>query len=106
MFERPVLVVFHGGTGDGPAERMLGAARIAAARNTARSALAAGFEAVIVATDAPTAFTPEIPGLLIDADRTGEAFDFSSRLRGIVSRYGLAEAGDDGLRLGPAARNR
>lgn len=68
---------------------MLAEARIAAARNTARSALAAGFEAVIVATDDPGAFLPEIPGLLIDADRRGEVFEFSSRLRGVVSRYGL-----------------
>lgn len=89
MFERPVLVVFHGGTGGGVAERMLAAARIAAARNTARSALAAGFEAVVVATDTPEAFTPAFPGLLIDADRPGEPFDFAPRLRGIVARYGL-----------------
>jgi hypothetical protein len=89
VFERPVLVVFHGGTGSGQAERMLAAARIAAARNTARSALAAGFVAVIVATDDPAAFSPEFPGLLIDADRPGDAFDFAARLRGIVSRFGL-----------------
>lgn len=89
MFERPVLVIFHGGTGGGPAERMLASARIAAARDTARSALAAGFEAVIVATDAPEALAPTFPGLLIDADRPGDAFDFAARLRGIVARYGL-----------------
>jgi hypothetical protein len=89
VFERPVLVVFHGGTGDGPAERMLARARIAAARNTARSALSAGFEAVIVATDQPEAFSPGFPGLLIDADGPGELFDFAARLRGIVTRYGL-----------------
>ncbi len=89
MFERPVLVIFHGNTGDGPAERMLANARIAAARNTARSALAAGFEAVIIATDTPGAFAPEFPGLLLDADRAGETFDFANRLRTIVARYGL-----------------
>ena len=89
MFERPVLVIFHGGTGDGAAERMLATARIAAARNTARSALTAGFEAVIIATDDPDAFSPTFPGLLIDTDRPGELFDFSGRLRGIVARYGL-----------------
>lgn len=89
MFERPVLVIFHGGTGHGPAEQMLATARIAAARNTARSALAAGFEAVVVATDQPGAFSPLFPGLLIDADTPGEPFDFAARLRGIVARYGL-----------------
>lgn len=89
MFERPVLVIFHGGAGDGPAETMLATARIAAARNTARSALAAGFEAVIVATDAPETFAPTFPGLLIDADRPREPFAFAARLRGVVARYGL-----------------
>jgi len=89
VFERPVLVIFHGGTGDGPAERVLAAARIAAARNTARSALTAGFEAVIIATDDPAAFSPELPGVLVDGDRDGGAFDFTDRLRGIVARYGL-----------------
>jgi len=89
VFERAVLIVFHGGTGTGPAEKMIAAARVAASRSTARAALAAGFEAVIVATDDPAAFTPEIPGVLIDADRPGEPFEFRARLRGIVSRYGL-----------------
>ena len=89
MFERPVLVIFHGATGDGPAERMLARARIAAARNTARSALAAGFEAVIVATDDPGAFGTDIPGLLLDPDHPGEPFEFAVRLRGVVARYGL-----------------
>jgi hypothetical protein len=89
VFERPVLIVFHGGTGTGAAELMLANARIAAARNTARSALAAGFEAIIVATDSPGDFAPPVPGLLIDADRPGEPFDFAARLRGIVARFGL-----------------
>ena len=89
MFERPTLVIFHGATGDGPAERMLARARIAAARNSARSALAAGFEAVIVATDDPSAFGTDVPGVLIDPDRTGDKFRFAERLRQIVSHYGL-----------------
>jgi hypothetical protein len=88
-FVRPVLVVFHGGTGEGAAERMLARARVAAARNTALSALAAGFEAVIVATDRPEPFEPLIPGMLIDADVPGERFEFGARLRGLVARYGL-----------------
>ena len=89
MFERPVLVIFHGATGNGPAERMLARARIAAARNSARSALAAGFEAVIVAIDDPAAFGTDIPGVLIDPDRAGETFDFADRLRRIVAHFGL-----------------
>jgi hypothetical protein len=89
VFDRPVLVIFHGGTGQGAAERMLARARVAAARETARSALVAGFEAVIVATDDAPAFGSEIPGMLFDADRPGEPFDYAARLRGIVARYGL-----------------
>lgn len=88
-FEQPVLVMFHGGAGNGPAERMMAAARVAAAKHTARSALAAGFEAVIVATDAPEAFAPAPPGVLVDPDPAGEPFAFDSRLRRIVGRYGL-----------------
>lgn len=88
-FERPVLVIFHGGTGGGPAELMLVAARVAAARETALSALAAGFEAVIVATDQPTLFDPLPAGVLVDADAAGDAFDFAARLRGLVRRFGL-----------------
>lgn len=89
VFQRPVLIILHGGTGSGVAERMLATARVAAARGTAESALAAGFEAVIVATDDPTAFEPLPPHVLLDADGPGEAFDFDARLRGLVSRYGL-----------------
>ncbi|MBA4179372.1 MAG: hypothetical protein C0506_02180 [Anaerolinea sp.] len=84
-----MLIILHGGTGDGDAERMLATARVAAARGTAASALAAGFEAVIIGTDDPPAFEPLQPNVLFDADTPGEPFDFDSRLRGIVSRYGL-----------------
>jgi hypothetical protein len=88
-FAGPVLVIFHGAVGTGPAERMVARARIAAAGATAQSALAAGFEAVIVATDSPRAF-PTLPGsVLFDVDVAGEAFDFESRLRGVVEHYGL-----------------
>ena len=89
-YARPVLVMLHGGTGDGQAERMLAAARIAAARDTATSAIAAGFEAVIIATDSPRAFDLLPPGVLIDPDPPGEPFAFGPRLRGVIARYGLA----------------
>lgn len=88
-FERPVLIILHGGTGDRPAERMLAAARVAAAGGMAATALAAGFEAVIIATDDASAFEPVQPRILVDPDAPGEAFNFDSRLRGLVSRYGL-----------------
>lgn len=88
-FERPVLVIFHGGTGDGEAERVMAAARVAASKISARSALAAGFEAVIVATDHPEAFDISTAGVLVDADSAIEPFDYGRRLRSIVERYGL-----------------
>jgi hypothetical protein len=88
-FEGPVLVIFHGATGIGDAERMVAEARIAAAASTSLSAIAAGFEAVIVATDAPKAF-PTLPGpVLFDVDRTELPFEIEGRIREIVERYGL-----------------
>ena len=88
-YERPVLLIFHGGAGNGSAEKMMARARVAAARQTAASALAAGFEAVIVATDDPGAFEPTAPGVLVDADEPGTPFDYAARLRRLVRRYGL-----------------
>jgi hypothetical protein len=88
-FEGPVLVIFHGATGIGDAERLVAEARIAAAASTSLSAIAAGFEAVIVATDAPKAF-PTLPGpVLFDVDRTELPFEIEGRIREIVERYGL-----------------
>lgn len=68
---------------------MVAQARVAAASNTARTALAAGFEAVIVATDDGGLFDDVPAHVLIDIDRTGETYDFGARLRGLVQRYGL-----------------
>ncbi|MEO6398516.1 MAG: hypothetical protein ABIP13_08615 [Tepidiformaceae bacterium] len=89
VFERPVLVILHGGTGSGNAERMLADARVAASRGTAANALSAGFEAVIIATDDPAAFEPLAPHVFLDVDIPEGPFDFDSRLRGLVLRYGL-----------------
>ncbi len=89
-YMRPVLVMLHGATGGGEAERLLATARVAAARQAAAAALAAGFEAVIIATDDPAAFEPVPAGVLIDPDRPGEPFAFGPRLRGVIARYGLA----------------
>ncbi|GBD24110.1 hypothetical protein HRbin29_01783 [bacterium HR29] len=87
---RPALVIFHGGLGTGEAERLMAEARAAAARNTARTALAAGFEAVIVATDEPDAFPDDLPNVYVDPDsRHPGPFDFAARLKEIVGRYGL-----------------
>ena len=87
-YVRPVLIVFHGGAGEGQAERLMARARVAAAKESATSALAAGFEAVIVATDDPAAFEPLPANVLVDAD-SGEPFDYAGRLKGLIKRYGL-----------------
>lgn len=88
-FERPVLIIFHGDAGSRPAERMLADARVAAARVSAATALAAGFEAVIIATDEPAAFQPLDGGILLDVDHSPGPFSFPRRLRYLVDHYGL-----------------
>lgn len=88
-FARPVLIVFHGGLGEGAAERLMARARVAAARRTVEAALAAGFEAAIVATDEPGAFDALPANVLLDVDRPGQRFAFGERLRALVARYGL-----------------
>jgi hypothetical protein len=85
---RPVLVVFHGATGAGPAERLVASVRVAATRRTVVLALEGGFDSVIIATDEPGAFAPGA-GVVIDPDRH-QPFDFEVRLKEVVQRYGLA----------------
>lgn len=88
-FTRPVLVIMHGSTGDGDAERMMAHARVAAAKAAALVAVRSGFEAAIVATDQPDAFSGEPASFLIDADEPGRGFRIDERLREIIERFGL-----------------
>lgn len=91
-FDLPVLVIFHGGTGQGAAETMVATARVIAAHQTARAALAAGFEAVIVATDDPDAFggLPSQVFIEVDAAPAGsEPFSLDRPLRKLVNKHGL-----------------
>jgi hypothetical protein len=85
---RPVLVLFHGGAGGSPAERLVAAARVQASIESITHALDAGIEHCIVATDDPTAFGRPGPHVTIDCDRAGH-FDFGERLRDLVARYSL-----------------
>ncbi|HET7737050.1 MAG TPA: hypothetical protein VFK32_00600, partial [Tepidiformaceae bacterium] len=85
-FEAPVLLVFHGATGGGAAERMVADARADAVRTTARAAIAGGIARVIVATDQPGAFA-DCDGIVIDSD--AGPFDFLGRVRRIVASHGL-----------------
>jgi hypothetical protein len=90
-FQRPVLIVLHGGAGHSAAEAMVSSARVAATRESAAAAMAAGFEAVIVATDSPDDFADMGTGVLVDADVSGEAFRVDERLKGIIRRYGITK---------------
>lgn len=88
-FEGPVLIIFHGARRDRGVEALVTRARIAAGREAAASALAAGFEAVIVATDTPDEFDTAAPGIFVEADPPDIEFRLDHRLREIVKRYGL-----------------
>jgi len=86
---KPILVVFHGDTGREPAERMVAAVRVAAARNSIAEALRAGFGGAIVATDNPAAFAGLGPAVEVEADRPGRHFGFLEWLAGIVRERAL-----------------
>ena len=88
-YARPVLVVFHGSMGLADAEQMMARARAASSRASAQAALAAGFEAVIIATDDPGAFDPAEPGILIEADSGEAPFQLYDQLSEIVRKYEL-----------------
>ncbi|MFN0093882.1 MAG: hypothetical protein ACKVVT_03780 [Dehalococcoidia bacterium] len=90
QYQGPTLVLFHGRGGDGEAEQLVDAARVAMGRETARLALEAGFQAVIVATNAPDGFAGMPANVIVDPDAPGEPFDFADRLGGVVRRFALA----------------
>lgn len=89
MRSGPTLIVFHGNAGSGPAEALLAAARIAAARHTIAAALAGGCVRAIVATDDPVAFEGLGPRVEVDPDLPGAPFDFLARLRHLVSCHAI-----------------
>jgi hypothetical protein len=67
-------------------------ARVIAARQTARAALTAGFEAVFIATDDPGAFAGLPPQVFVESDGTlasGEPFSLDHQLRDLVRKHGL-----------------
>ena len=68
-----------------PVERMVGAARDAAALDTTERALESGaFAAIILVTDDVALASKAPAGVEVDVD--GDAFDFESRLREVVAR--------------------
>jgi hypothetical protein len=86
---KPVLVMFHGSVGREPAEQLVARVRVAAARQSARDALAAGFGGVVIATDQPAAFEAMPTAVLVLSDAPGQDFGFLERLRDIVLSYQL-----------------
>ena len=85
---KPTLVVFLGGLGDSPVERLVGGARWAATRDSVDAALGCGaYERAVLVGDAEGVI-PESPGLTIDAD-AGE-FHFGRRLAGVIRRHSLS----------------
>ncbi len=83
----PTLLILHGGTAAGPAEKTVAAARVEEARGSIRAALAAGFGRAIVATDVPHEFDSGTPAVLIEPDAAGVPFDFATRLASVIERH-------------------
>ena len=84
---RPTLVVFLGGLGTTPVERMVAGARRAASLDTIDAALStAAFDRAILATD-NTSELPTIPQLETDLD--AGPFHFGARLASLIERHAL-----------------
>ena len=85
---RPALVVFLGGLGDSPIEKMAAGARTAAALDSIQTALAGGrYGGAVLVTDGSTDL-PELPSAVtVDVDRG--RFHFGARLAEVVRRHRL-----------------
>lgn len=84
MTEKPIVLVFLGGLGHGPAESIVGTARWAASLDTIESALGSGvFAGAVLVTDGETP-PPDIPGVEVDA--AGPPFHFGQRLAEVIQR--------------------
>jgi len=84
----PTLIVFLGGTGDSPVERLVAGARLAATFDSIETALGTGAYAgaVLVTDSAPG--EPGVSGLDIDVD--SGPFHFGRRLAGVIQARSLA----------------
>jgi len=87
MTPKPTLIVFLGGLGDSPVERLVADARRAATLDSIDAALKTdAYAGAILVTDSPA--LESLPGLEVDVD-TGD-FHFGRRLAGVIRRRGLA----------------
>ena len=85
MSARPTLVVFLGGLGASPVERVVNAARTAAALDCIEAALATRvFGDAILATD-DASLRADLPNVTLDLDQ--EPFRFGHRLAGVIRRH-------------------
>lgn len=85
---RPALVVFLGGLGGSPVEKMVAGARAAAARDSVQAALAGGrFTGAVLVTDG-SMHLPDLPaGVTVDVDPG--PFHFGCRLAETVRKHDL-----------------
>jgi hypothetical protein len=87
MSPPPTLVVFLGGLGATPVERMVAGARRASARDAIEAALStAAFDRAVLATDAPFDVAG-VPSLTVDIDE-GD-FHFGPRLSQLIRRHAV-----------------
>ncbi len=85
---RPALVVFLGGLGDSPVEKMVAGALAAAAQDAVRAALDSGrFQGAVLVTDGRIDLPDRPAGVALDVD-TGP-FHFGCRLAETIVRHGL-----------------
>ena len=89
MADSPTLIILHGASGDGPAERLVARTRAACGAESVRRALSAGFDGVILATDEPRAFDQLPAGVTIDPDASGIAFSFQERVAGLIRTHAI-----------------
>ncbi len=87
MSNGPTLILLHGQTGTGEAERMVGQARLAAAGVSARAAREGGFGQVVLATDDPEAAGDGT--YAVDIDEAGVPFSLRERVLGLVGKLGV-----------------
>lgn len=85
---RPTLVVFLGGLGDSPVEKIVAGACAAATLDTVRAALASGrFQGGVVVTDGRADLSGQPAGVAVDVD--AGPFHFGCHLAETIRRHGL-----------------
>lgn len=84
MSDGPALILLHGGTGAGGAERMVARARLAAAGVSARAAREGGFGNVVLATN--DLGVARDSSYTLDYDVPGQPFSPQKRVLGLVEK--------------------